>query len=159
MNFPTALTGIRGDSEMKRQDAVRKLRANLLRRREGIRRALEDARSQLHTSSNREVGDAVDVALDAEHHEISSQLAQVESAELAQIDIALDRITTGDYGVCVDCGRSIPLARLQALPYATSCIKCQCGREVAGGGTSNTTLFAEPGENDLLLNGNGASVS
>ena len=115
---------------MKRSDTICKLRSNLVRRREGIRRALELARSQLQTSRDREVGDAVDVALDAEHHEISSQLAQVESAELAQIDIALQRLRTGDYGVCDDCGRSIPLARLQALPYATLCIKCQGGREV-----------------------------
>ena len=31
----------------------------------------------------------------------------------------------GDYGVCEVCACNIPMARLNALPYATLCIKCQ----------------------------------
>ena len=143
---------------MRSYDAIRKMRANLLRRRDAIRQSLALARSQLQIASNRDVGDAVDLVLDAEYHEISSQLAEVESTELAQIEVALERMVTGDYGVCDDCGRNIPLARLQALPYATLCIQCQRGQEAIGSGPSNTTLFAEPAENDLLLNGNGAGV-
>ena len=114
---------------MRRYDTIRKMRANLLRRRDGIRQSLGRACSQLYATNAREVGDAVDFALDAEHHEISSQLAEVESAELARINVALDRMATGDYGICDDCGRNIPLARLQALPYATQCIKCQRARD------------------------------
>ena len=142
---------------MKRHEAISKLHANLLRRRDGLRRALELARSQLQASSDREVGDVADAALDAERHEISSQLAQVESAELAQIDIALQRIDTGNYGVCDKCACAIPLQRLRALPYAALCIKCQSGREVAGRGVGSAVL--SDAEDDLLLNGNGAGVS
>ncbi|HOM17257.1 MAG TPA: TraR/DksA family transcriptional regulator, partial [Thermoguttaceae bacterium] len=57
--------------------------------------------------------------------EIISQLAEVESRELAQIENALERMRSGQYGICESCGHSIALARLQALPYATLCIKCQ----------------------------------
>ena len=38
------------------------------------------------------------------------------------------------YGVCEICNGKIPLARLTALPYATSCIECQRATENAGGG-------------------------
>jgi len=62
-------------------------------------------------------------------------LAEVESRELAQIDNAIDRIRQGSYGTCEVSGKPIPLARLQALPYATMCIEAQ--REIEKGGDSN----------------------
>ncbi|MCZ6695270.1 MAG: TraR/DksA family transcriptional regulator [Acidobacteria bacterium] len=48
---------------------------------------------------------------------------------LHQIDDALTRLHTGRYGVCAGCEKSIPLARLKALPFATRCIACQEGIE------------------------------
>lgn len=38
---------------------------------------------------------------------------------------ALRRIESGTYGLCVDCGKRIPPARLQVKPEATRCIACQ----------------------------------
>ena len=38
----------------------------------------------------------------------------------------------GTYGKCAFCDSSIPLARLQALPYAMSCIQCQRELEKRG---------------------------
>jgi DnaK suppressor protein len=39
----------------------------------------------------------------------------------------------GKYGSCEVCGGKIPLARLNALPYATMCIECQRDLERSGG--------------------------
>ena len=66
---------------------------------------------------------------DSEHDELNSQLAAAESRELAQIDNALQSIREGSYGVCESCASAIPLARLEAIPYATLCIKCQRAAE------------------------------
>jgi DnaK suppressor protein len=41
----------------------------------------------------------------------------------------------GKYGLCETCEENIPLARLQALPYATLCIGCQRESEKAGRGS------------------------
>jgi DnaK suppressor protein len=79
-------------------------------------------------------GDVVDAALDAVQDEISSKLAEVESRELASIEVALERMRGGNYGVCEICNCKIPLARLNALPYATNCIECQRAAESSGGG-------------------------
>ena len=43
---------------------------------------------------------------------------------LAEIDEALARWDAGTYGICSDCGRSIPLERLRARPAATRCVAC-----------------------------------
>ena len=68
-------------------------------------------------------GDVVDAAYDSAQDEISSQLAEVESRELASIENALERMKAGTYGLCEVCSGKIPMARLHALPYATMCIE------------------------------------
>ena len=50
-----------------------------------------------------------DVALDAAQNEISSQLAEVESRELAHIENALVRMRDGHFGKCEGCTISVAL--------------------------------------------------
>jgi len=52
--------------------------------------------------------------------------AQARSAA-AEIDRALAKIDAGTYGICEQCGKQIPDARLQALPYAALCVSCKSG--------------------------------
>ncbi len=56
----------------------------------------------------------------------------VLAGRIGEISQALSRIHEGDYGCCVDCGRDIPLARLEAMPQAVRCISCQERHEQAG---------------------------
>ena len=44
--------------------------------------------------------------------------------DLDEIDAALARIDDGGYGICIRCGRPIPLGRLRARPTATMCVPC-----------------------------------
>lgn len=46
-------------------------------------------------------------------------------SQLAVIDDALQQLRDGRYGICQDCGRSIPQERLEALPQAVRCVECQ----------------------------------
>lgn len=43
---------------------------------------------------------------------------------VAEIEHALERIATASYGTCVACGDAIAPARLEALPYARTCVSC-----------------------------------
>jgi DnaK suppressor protein len=43
---------------------------------------------------------------------------------LEQVDQALGRIDAGTYGVCVGCGTSIPVERLELRPHAAGCVSC-----------------------------------
>jgi DnaK suppressor protein len=45
--------------------------------------------------------------------------------ELRQIEAARERIAEGRYGECIDCGRDIPLARLEIQPWSARCAPCQ----------------------------------
>jgi len=42
---------------------------------------------------------------------------------------ALERIGRGEFGQCVDCGGDIESRRLEAIPWARYCVKCQHARE------------------------------
>ena len=117
---------------MARKDAMSALRQILIRRRDALRKALAGDLSLLKELRQQNSGDVIDAALDSAQDEISSQLAEVESRELTHIETALERMRKGDYGVCDGCNQGIPLARLQALPYATMCIQCQREAEKTG---------------------------
>ena len=119
---------------MARKDSILKLRSLLILRRDALRKALAGDLSMLKSLPEQTGGDVVDAALDAAQDEISSQLAEVESRELAQIENALERIRQGTYGECDICQGKIPLARLNALPYAMTCIECQRAAETGSAG-------------------------
>ena len=108
---------------MSRKESLTKLRDVLLIRREALRKALDGDLSMLQALSQ-DGGDVIDAAMDTAQDEISSQLVEVESRELSQIEDALNRLRDGRYGECDHCDKPIPLARLQAVPYAISCIEC-----------------------------------
>jgi DnaK suppressor protein len=119
---------------MARKDSIEKIRSLLILRRDALRKALAGDLSMLAQLREQMGGDVVDAALDSAQDEISSQLAEVESRELANIEKALELIKAGSYGNCQHCGSKISLARLKALPYATSCIECQRAAEIGSSG-------------------------
>ena len=106
-----------------RRDSLEKIRGILQKRRAALQRSLADDVNLLR-DTNDTVGDEVDAALETAAGEASSQLAEVESRELIEIENALTRIKDGTYGKCESCEKAIAPVRLNALPYATFCIQC-----------------------------------
>ncbi len=43
---------------------------------------------------------------------------------LSKVDRALRQVESGSYGICESCGSSIPVERLDVLPYSTLCVDC-----------------------------------
>ncbi len=130
---------------MARKEAIQKFRKTLVRRREALARALEGDLSLLRELHAAHSGDTLDAAADTAQDEINSQLVDVESKELAAIDHAISRMNEGTYGDCEDCGKPIPLQRLQAVPYVTDCIVCRRKAEEGPGlgSTSWNRVFDE----------------
>jgi RNA polymerase-binding transcription factor DksA len=69
-------------------------------------------------------GDTVNVARERDLL-LSASARQI----VDEIDRALERIDQGTYGVCVPAGRRISLERLEALPYANTCVECKARAE------------------------------
>ena len=110
---------------MSRKESIKKLREQLVRRRDVLRGALEGDLSLLRELHQERTGDVLDAAADTVQDELNSQLIEAESRELNAINDAIERHTHGVYGDCESCGKPIPLTRLRAIPYATDCIGCR----------------------------------
>jgi DnaK suppressor protein len=112
---------------MARREGLLRLHKRLLARRDALRKTLAGELEDLSGSvvGNVAGGDAADAAFGTGSDEIASQLAELEARELRQIERALLRLKQGSYGMCEECGKKIPVARLNALPYSTLCIECQ----------------------------------
>ena len=154
---PSARPG--SDTEVKimsRKDAILNMHQILIKRRDALRKALAGDLSLLKELRAQSSGDVVDAALDSVQDEISSQLAEVESRELRRIEYALERMREGQFGVCEGCNTSIPMARLNALPYATYCIRCQREAERQGANSPAdvdwSRLLDSSGGDDLSIN-------
>jgi RNA polymerase-binding protein DksA len=64
--------------------------------------------------------------------DVADTLSRLEGRERRQLDevnAALSRLEAGTYGVCEQCSRPIPLARLRAMPSARYCVECQAIEE------------------------------
>lgn len=73
-----------------------------------------------------------------EHIHLSRNQHQYEV--LKMIDEAVDRLEAGDFGVCMRCEEQIPVKRLQVLPWAKYCVRCQervSARELAHTGAAH----------------------
>ena len=68
--------------------------------------------------------DSKERAKELEDSEVVDALGNEARAEIRNISAALQRMEAGEYGICVECGTEIDLARINAHPYAKKCIDC-----------------------------------
>lgn len=111
---------------MARQDALLRLARTLQARRQDQNKKLADGLENL--GDNRAAnyaGDSADLAFEAGSDDTVSRLVELGDRELIQIDRAVARWNQGTFGICESCKKPIPLARLNALPYAPFCIHCE----------------------------------
>jgi DnaK suppressor protein len=107
--------------------ALRRQRATVLKGFFGAERDLlaisEDREAELAERAQEEVAARVLAGLD------DRSLREVQD-----IHAALQRLIDGTYGLCIDCGDTVPPARLRAVPTAERCIDCAHAAETAGAG-------------------------
>ena len=75
--------------------------------------------------------DSQEQAQELENAEVVDALGNEARSEISKIARALNQIKNNTYGICADCGESIPMARLEAYPFADRCIRCATAAEAA----------------------------
>ena len=83
---------------------------------------LEHLQAELHSLAEPTADE-----IDADAYEREKLWALITSLQhkLASIDRAIQLAETGTYGICQSCKGEIDPARLEILPHATLCLKCQ----------------------------------
>jgi DnaK suppressor protein len=105
-----------------------RLHQALIEERESSREQLRDLGVNPDDPTSVEVqfdqGLADSAQITAERNRVLS-IAQGLRANLDDVEHALRRMEHGTYGTCENCGREIPIERLEAIPFARLCIECK----------------------------------
>ena len=109
------------------------VKENLVAQKEKITNSLEAQNTDMKNLVKIvDSGDEADVASDAVDRTLLDSLGQQDMNRLNLINNALSRIAQGKYGVCIGCGKDIPIARLESLPWTGMCVDCKSKSERQG---------------------------
>lgn len=117
------------DQQMALLEAALNSRQALLR--EEVREEKADSDSERDRRRGREVVDRGDEANSDQWRETNAAMIDHNEVEIQGIQAALLRMTSGTYGLCVNCSEPIGFERLQAWPLANRCLECQSQAESA----------------------------
>jgi DnaK suppressor protein len=103
---------------LEERERVENAIANL---KDDHRGSLEDEVDEVSGTNDQDLAQTATATLD---REIDYTLEENSTQVLGEVDAALLRIDAGTYGTCTSCGDEIPVARLEAYPWASVCIGC-----------------------------------
>jgi DnaK suppressor protein len=86
---------------------------------------IAQVQEETRESGEAEVRDSTDDAVSSEGTSEALEEGTLASETLTQVQDALKRIEDGTYGKCIACGKQIPEARLEAVPWAAYCAEDQ----------------------------------
>lgn len=108
------------------------LGANAMKQNVLAKRALTNLREALERDLRlrapipvENLADPIDRFLAAIERDASLTYQHLAVKRYREVVAALKRIETGEYGTCEECAEPIGQARLQAVPYALRCRRCQ----------------------------------
>ena len=117
-----------GAVTMKKSE-INRLRKILEEKRESvIRRARETMENDMALDVN-ELPDEMDLASSEYMQSFTLRLRGRERVLLQKIDVALKKMETDEYGMCVECEEPISVKRLEARPETELCIRCKEDQE------------------------------
>jgi DnaK suppressor protein len=110
-----------------REEKIQEIKRKLLRQREALLNEAETALNELPGQTMfPDLGDQATAETD---RNFMLRLRGREQRLLKKIDEAIDRIESGIFGICDDCGNEISVKRLEARPVTTMCIECKTLQE------------------------------
>jgi len=110
---------------MKKDPRLSAMKEALHRKKDEILEAHRKSRQEGREASESGVQDEGDRASSAHAREFLFSLSETERQQLQLVEEALARIPDGNFGMCRECTEPIEAKRLQAVPWAERCLKCQ----------------------------------
>jgi DnaK suppressor protein len=117
--------------------SLRSRKADLLAKRAELERAATH-RDELIGETSPDEFDMIRMATDRDR---TVEWCNQNDRVLVQVRAALDALERGDYGTCAGCEEPISPRRLEALPWAQLCIRCQNDQERECDAGGETTLL------------------
>ena len=117
--------GVEGAYKRMDKRKVKAYRDKLLARRESLFSQVTEAEMSSRERDLEATQDPADMAANAYTKELLISMSANDRKLLQLIDEALERVERGEYGECVNCGEPLAEKRLDAVPWARYCLKCQ----------------------------------
>ncbi len=105
--------------------SLKNYRNKLLARREEILGLVSESNRSSRDRDLEITQDPADMAANHYAKELSVSMTDNDRRLLSLINEALARIEANDYGECVHCGEPVSPKRLDAIPWARHCVRCQ----------------------------------
>lgn len=113
--------------QTQRDKMLQSIKAQLVQQKETLLSEAETALNELPGQTIfPDLGDQASAEID---RDFLLRLRGREQRLLKKIDEAIDRIDSGTFGICEDCGNEIDIKRLLARPVTTMCIECKTLQE------------------------------
>lgn len=100
------------------------MKNELLRSRQDIEERLQKLKNHIQHVDTDNDPDFEEQAVQNANDDVVNELSDSLKLQLSEINLALNRIDKGTYGICSSCGEEISSERLNAIPYTTSCKQC-----------------------------------
>jgi RNA polymerase-binding transcription factor DksA len=84
-----------------------------------------DTLDELRPTGDTGFADEVDIIQANEWREIGYATRELLVDRVNRLSGALDRLKSGEYGTCSECGEDIAPARLRVMPEVETCVRCQ----------------------------------
>lgn len=75
-------------------------------------------------AESQQTNESEEMGNDSFEQDVTIEILRNEEGVLSEINMALNRLDAGRYGVCERCEKPIPKLRLNAIPYARYCVPC-----------------------------------
>jgi DnaK suppressor protein len=111
-------------TEFDKQQVERRLRERaevIAARREQLKPSSADLDPELADYDQH----PADEGTETHDQELDETTEMMLAAEAENVELALERLASGDYGRCIDCGKEIPRERLESIPEAVRCVEDQ----------------------------------
>lgn len=109
-------------------DKYHSIRAKLLEKRKELQGRLEKITRNVEDKEAL-AKDFAEQATERENEEVLDALELAARTELREIDKAFERMENEEYEICAGCGQTIPMERLEIVPYTELCVRCAGKRE------------------------------
>ncbi|WP_251859692.1 TraR/DksA C4-type zinc finger protein [Clostridium sp. Marseille-Q2269] len=115
------------------ENSLKYFKNKLIREKEGVNSLLQEMKNNESIDSNSAINmelsnydnHPADTGSELFEKEKGLALKENQISIIKKINDGLKNIEDGSYGICKGCGKNIPKERLELVPYAELCIKCQ----------------------------------
>ena len=113
-------------------DPFEKIKEQLLKERRELMQEVNNSYETCREIGQDGVPDIGDMSSAAYSRDVLFNVSETQRQRIHDIDVALEQIEKGEYGICMGCGEEISPRRMEVRPFSRYCIECKTDIEKFG---------------------------